>query len=154
MNVKLILICIFIGTFIILPFGIYAQPPTPPHLFQGAAFINNEPAVNGTIISAVINGIEVANTTIENGAYSLMVHGVPDDLVSFYINDIQTDQTALWDMGGISQLNLTVYADDVAIIDDAEIANNEIPKTPGFGVAFTIIGLFSAAYLLSKSKNA
>lgn len=95
-----------------------AVPPIPSS-FWGTVTINGENAPAGTEITARIDGIVRANTTVKfyNGEsiYSLDVpgeDGPPGDsgdeqMIVFYIGNHPAAQTAVWQSGKNVELNLT-----------------------------------------------
>jgi hypothetical protein len=135
--------------FIFLAFGIalFAAPvyanevPALPNAFYGTVTIkDNAPAPVGTIIEArgdgVLTGIQGNPlTTTESGKYGgagaleqkLIVQGDIDERteISFYANGVQAEQTAAWQSGETSELNLTVPTLEVGQIkvgpDDEEV---------------------------------
>jgi hypothetical protein len=111
----------------------YAQEIPPlPHAFYGTIEINDSPAPVGTQVEArgegVRTGIE-GNPIVTTAAG---VYGSPDPMgpklvvqgnildgaiITFYVNGVQTAQTAGWHSGEVTELNLTAT----------------IPKPPGGG---------------------
>ena len=56
-----------------LPDATLAQQ-TPPHIFSGTVTIDGVLAPNGTVITALIDGIEQGSTSVgSGGAYTLLV---------------------------------------------------------------------------------
>tara|TARA_B100000315_G_scaffold259171_1_gene313984 strand:- start:200 stop:1558 length:1359 start_codon:yes stop_codon:yes gene_type:complete len=96
---------------IALPAVVLAQA-APPHAFFGSATVEGIPAPDGTVITAWIDDSQVASTTMSEGRYTVVVvepEGVhyPGETVSFKVGDVEADQTAVWEQGGVNQLNLT-----------------------------------------------
>ena len=58
---------------LILPTTILAAEPPRPAVFGGTATLDGAPAPDGTPVSAVIDGTEVAATTVANGAYAFTI---------------------------------------------------------------------------------
>ncbi len=99
-----------------------AVPPLPSS-FYGTAKYSGANVPLGSVVSARINGVQYAQTTVQvyNGdtVYSLDVPGdddsttgvkeggVPGDTVVFFINGIEADETASWMSGTNVQHNLT-----------------------------------------------
>lgn len=98
------------------------ERPVLPCAFYGSVKINGVDAPIGTVITAEIEGIERGSiTTTEVGKYGgaggleskLGVIGNADDegkIVTFYINGVKADQTALWKSGGVYVVDLTMEA--------------------------------------------
>ncbi len=101
--------------------------PSLPHSFFGTLTINGSPAPAETIVEArgsnVLTGI-AGNPlhTTEKGRYGrsdrlgskLVVQGniTQGTALAFYINGTAADQTAAWQSGGLSELNLSVTISD------------------------------------------
>lgn len=94
-------------------------PPSPPHRFKGYVIDENGDFFpDGTNISAKANGVYYY-TNISDGKYGFSdlteafhVEGNEGDIVSFYVDDTLTSQTATWTTGGLNDdfstyLNLT-----------------------------------------------
>ena len=92
--------------------------PSPPHWFYGSVNINGSPAPDGTTVTARINGIDVASTTTSGGKYGYVnpLFYVPDtdpstrpgETISFFVNGVDTGQTAIFLTGGYTKLDLSV----------------------------------------------
>ena len=67
---------------LILPTTILAAEPAQPSVFGGTATLDGAPAPDGTPVSAVIDGTEVAATTVANGAYAFTISQPPDESYS------------------------------------------------------------------------
>jgi len=95
-------------------------PPGLPHSFGGTVKIGEADAPIGTVISAQYGGVECGSfTTTEVGRYGnpaahdypLKVTGLTDgDIIQFFVNDIDTEQTCAFESGASTELNLTVTA--------------------------------------------
>jgi hypothetical protein len=118
------LICILALTLVIAV--VVAQPvlafPPLPSSFYGTVKLNGANVPLGTLVSARINGVQYASTTVliyqGNTVYSLDIPGedtdVPGiqggsegDTIVFFIGSIQASQTAIWHSGTNVNLNLT-----------------------------------------------
>ena len=99
--------------------------PMLPHAFYGTVTIGGQPAPLDTLVTAKVNGIESGNVTtwqvgeygwglgIPNEEYqgNLLVQGEHisgGDTIEFYINNFKADQTATFDSGEFTELDLTV----------------------------------------------
>ncbi len=107
----------------------YVQPvlafPPMPSSFWGTVKVDGANVSFGTIVSAKINGVQYASTTVINYQgepyYSLDIPGddpdtsgiveggVEGNTILFYIDSIKATQTAPWHSGSIISLNLTGY---------------------------------------------
>ena len=135
MNIKHIkksIMAILLISIILLP--LFATSITPvfaggfpeiPHLFHGIVTINNELAVDGTIVSAKINDIEVSNTTTSNGTYTFSISGVAGNVISFYINGISANQQFNFIQSGTTTLDLSVIIpiESITVTPDATTLN-------------------------------
>jgi len=89
--------------------------PGIPHQFYGSVTLNGQPAPDGTIIVAKINGIEVARTTTKDGKYGYNPIFYIDDPnndrsgkeIRFFVNGIDTGQTKYFCNSCVTELNLT-----------------------------------------------
>jgi len=93
--------------------------PALPHAFYGSVTINGESAPVGTVISAGGAGVESGTlqnpvtTTVEGsygmgGGLKLLVQAEAGSTVTFYVNGISTGQTASFQSGNTSRVNLSV----------------------------------------------
>ncbi len=91
-----------------IPTAVFAQSTTP-HLFTGTAVLDGATAVDGTAITAWVDGQQVAATNIVNGSYVFKVggeSGYAGETVVFKVAAATADQTADWELGGATVLNL------------------------------------------------
>lgn len=100
----------------------WAMPPLPAS-FYGTVKVDGENVSAGTKVSAWINGVKYAETTVQfyagDSVYSLNVAGddpatlgvieggVPGDTVVFHIGEGVTLQTSHWTNGSNREFNLT-----------------------------------------------
>lgn len=83
----------------------------PPHVFLGSATINGSPAADGTVVAALVDGRQVAATTVSSGSYVVEVEAEPTDsfagkTVTFKIGGFPAAETVLWRRDGGTELNL------------------------------------------------
>ena len=81
---------------------------TPPHIFVGAVTIDGLPAPEGTVVRALVDGVEVASAQVEDGKYLPLAILIPGQTVTFMVGDLTAAQTSFTKVGGIELLNLTV----------------------------------------------
>jgi hypothetical protein len=122
--------------------------PALPHAFYGTVTINNTPAEVGTRVSASGTGVTTGipqnpvTTTVAGqygtgGSYLLVQGNIQDGaIITFYINDVSTEQTAVWHSGETTQKDLSVT-----------IAAPPPPPPPGGGAAaiYVTTNLFGIA---------
>jgi hypothetical protein len=115
---KLKLILMALITVILFSNLVFAVPGIP-NAFYGTVTLNGNPAPDGTVVTAKINGVEVARTTTKNGKYGyspvfyvddpnndLCIGGCP--VIHFYVNGIDTGKTAIFCNGCVTEVNLSV----------------------------------------------
>ena len=98
MKNKLLLLAIITAAILLLPAAVLAQPPSLPLLFQGNVTLDSEAAPVGTIISAEVEGVEVATNApggiTETGQYALPVpnDGYTGKMVVFKVDGVVAGQ--------------------------------------------------------------
>lgn len=131
-------------------------PSGPPHAFYGNLLINGESAPVDTKVEAVGTGVkttaynpihtDVAGKYGTSGATGekLIVQGdetlVDGTILTFYVNNVSTEQTYIWQSGNLTELDLSVI----------------IPVTTGaggFGGGGGFLPEFTANLLGSKSTH-
>ena len=105
------LIAVAVVAFLFLmPSGASAQRVIP-HAFLGLATINGSPAADGTVVAALVDGRQVAATSVSGGSYVIEVEPANDSFVgktvTFTIGGIPANETALWTQGEVTELNLS-----------------------------------------------
>ena len=98
-------------------------PPEPPHAFYGDLLINGSPAPAGTKVEAKGTGVDAGTEnpihTAVSGKYGtsgatgekLVVQGdtlVDGTTITFYVDDVSTGQTYVWQSGEKTRLDLAV----------------------------------------------
>lgn len=89
--------------------------PGVPNAFYGYAFVNGQPAENGTQIIAKINGVQAASTTTMGGKYgydpAFYVEDPNQDrtgkAVTFFINGVDAGQTYYFCNACVTPVNLS-----------------------------------------------
>jgi len=94
-----------------LPAVAFAQQ-TPPHIFIGTAFdVSGGPVTVGTLVTAYISGAAQGSTTVRaGGAYTLQVKQGAGTTITFRIGSLDTTETATWQQGGATVLNLNAVS--------------------------------------------
>ena len=82
-----------------------------PHAFLGLATVNGNPASDGTVVAALVDGRQVVAESVSGGSYPvLLVEPDADSFVgktvTFTIGGFQAAETAFWMPGGGTELNL------------------------------------------------
>jgi hypothetical protein len=90
-----------------------SQGLLPPHRFFGTGMLDGTSVADGTVVTALIDGAEVARTTTSGGRYRIDViqpQGKSFDgkTVNFTLKDRQAAQTGRFGIGEVSEVNLTV----------------------------------------------
>ena len=115
-NLK-ILVSIVMAVFFLLPAMTFAQGAQPPCRFYGAVQVDGYDVPDGTVITAIIEGVTYSTTTPE-AAYgpSTYVLKIEPSAGAFYnygtqiyfkIDDHVAKETATWESGNNTELNLT-----------------------------------------------
>jgi len=103
----------------ILPAYAQEMPPAVPHYFAGTVSTSNGPVPEGTVVQALLDGVEIEEAktyvTVQStyelvvpGEYSYQIEG-NEKTVSFNVGGVQASQTAIWQSGGIDDdFDLTV----------------------------------------------
>jgi len=110
---------------------LYAQPPDPGHGFYGTVKVNGRDAAVGTVIRALVDGVEYGNWTVNSpGQYALIVQGDIDEgaTVEFYVGDHKADQTHPFHDGLTTALDLTAPGPPGG--DDDDDDDDGIPPRP------------------------
>ncbi len=80
----------------------------PPHVFTGTVTVNGLGAPEGTLVSAVIDGVQQGSaSTGKGGSYLLQVNQGSGTDISFMVDTLTAEQTASWEQGGADTLDLT-----------------------------------------------
>ena len=91
--------------------SVASAQPAPPHLFIGSATIDGNPAADGTVVAALVDGQQVVAEPVSGGSYTIIVEPKTGSFfgktVTFMIGGIPAKQTALWVEGLATELNLT-----------------------------------------------
>lgn len=83
------------------------------------------PASDGTVITAWVNGIQAASTTVSSGNYILLVEQVTGasfsgQMINFKVGTSEAKQTVLWAQGGATELVLSTLGDDLSDLGPAK----------------------------------
>lgn len=101
----------------LLAAGVVAgSQPSPPESYYGEVTVNGDPAPDGVVVTAVVNGEVKDRITVENGDYGgpgafedkLAVNASEGATVEFLVGGLDTGQTDTLNPGEVTELNLTV----------------------------------------------
>jgi hypothetical protein len=97
--------------FTVMPSGVSAQLEIP-HAFLGLATVNGFPAADGTVVAALVDGRQVVAKSVSGGSYPVLLVEPENDsfvgkTVTFTIGGIVANETAPWEEGGVTELNLS-----------------------------------------------
>ncbi len=84
----------------------------PPQILVGTVTVDGLPAPEGTIVRALVNGVEVASVQVEDGQYLPLAILIPGQTVTFMVGDLTAAETFLTKVGGVNVLNLTAAGSD------------------------------------------
>lgn len=113
MNLKLFITVI--STFLLIS-NIALALPGIPHQFYGTVIVNGGSAPDGTIVTAKINGVQVASTTTSGGRYGyepIFYVGDPNsdrsgDEIVFFVNNVNTGKSYPFQNGGRTYLDFSI----------------------------------------------
>ena len=95
--------------------AVNASVPTqggPPHVFLGSAIINGNPAPEGTVVAALIDGVTVSTVAVNaSGRYGNLQVPTAGAAVTFTIGGLPAAETATSEVGGLGFLNLTAIGE-------------------------------------------
>ncbi len=128
---KYLVAALFMAILTLLPSVASAQRVIP-HAFLGLATVNGNPASDGTVVAAFVDGRQVAAESVSGGSYPvLMVEPDADTFVgktvTFTIGGIPANETALWAQGEVTQLNLTASPTQATPVPRATTAATATP---------------------------
>ena len=114
-NVNLIFVAVAVITLALsmaAPHGVVSasvlSQEQPPHLFMGSATIDGNPAPEGTVVSALVNGATVGSVQVDAmGTYPALIVPTPGVTVTFEVGGFPAAESAITEVGGASILNLT-----------------------------------------------
>jgi len=120
---------------LILPTTILAAEPPRPSVFGGTATLDGAPAPDGTPVSAVIEGTEVAATIVENGAYAFTISQPPGEsysgkTITFLVGGAAAPESGTWEPDGGGVLNLAVLGGQTANTDQIPRVTVPVPLEP------------------------
>jgi len=96
--------------FTLLFFNFVSAIPELPMIVNGEVYINDKPAKIGTEIKATLGEDVVSEFEVtERGKFNLLLQKLDkSDEVEFFVNDIYTNQSVIYQSGDFKQLTLKV----------------------------------------------
>ena len=115
----------------LLPSVVLAQQQIP-HAFLGLATVNGNPASDGTVVAALVDGRQVVAESVSGGSYPVLLvepdaNSFVGKTVTFTIGGIPANETALWTQGEVTQLNLTASPTQATPVPQATAAATATP---------------------------
>jgi len=85
-----------------------------PHAFLGLATVNGNPAADGTVVAAFVDGQQVDEKYVTGGAYPVLLVAPTTDsfvgkTVTFTVGGLPAVETFSWRQGEVTELNLTAF---------------------------------------------
>ena len=125
--------------------------PGIPHQFYGSVSINGKPASDGAIVSAKIDGVEVARTYVKNGKYGynpiFYIEDPENEMsgkeVKFFINGVFTGKTKFFCNGCVTLLDLSI-----------NVEKSSLEENKGGGPSSSSIGSTLATQPLEEENRA
>lgn len=95
---------------ILLSLTFITAVPQLPMIITGEVYINEKPAKIGTEITVILKGDEVVQTEItEKGKFNLLLQKLSEgDEVEFYVDNINSEESVIYQSGDFKQLTLKV----------------------------------------------
>ena len=95
---------------LIAGFSIVSAIPELPMIVNGEVYINDKPAKIGTEIKAILGEDVVSEFEVtERGKFNLLLQKLDkSDEVEFFVDDIYTNQSVIYQSGDFQQLTLKV----------------------------------------------
>ncbi len=150
---------------VFLPLIAFAQSPGIPHKFYGTVTMENGVAPNGLTVEAEIGG-EIFGTSITNndgkyGYSDLMIVTDPrgnnnGEEIKFYVSGIETEETAIFENGASSEINLTVPGEAGIITnnEDETIENKTVAVSSNQSASIEMGDSLNVIVSSAKSTNA
>ena len=99
-----------------------------PHVFFGMVTVDDQPAPQGTVIAAIVDGATVASVTVDAfGRYDGLSVAPADKTVTFTVDGLPANETATTQAGGATTLDLT--ASTTGQQQNAQPTSVAVPQT-------------------------
>ena len=137
---KILALLATVALLALVPVALFAQQPDTPHQFYGTATLEGGTlAPDGTVVAALLDGVEVATTEVESsfqdGFYLLRVGAAAGDptfaggTVTFTVDGVATGDSIAW----LSQAtnDPDVAGDDLNLTGGGAVAEeDDVPEVP------------------------
>lgn len=129
---------IALGICLIVP-AIASAIPGIPHQFYGTVKFADGSAPDGTVVEAKIGDITVVSTQTKYGKYGYNDSGLfyvdnpnssTEKTIQFFVDEVNTGKTAVFEAGKIENLNLTLDT-DIPTDNDPGVQTNDPPADSG-----------------------
>ena len=127
---KYLVAALFVVILTLSPSVASAQPALP-HVFIGSAPVNGNPAADGPVVAALVDGQQVAAAPVSGGSYHVVVGPKTGSFigktVTFTIGGIPAKQTAFYVVGEGTELDLTATPTQATPVPQATPAATATP---------------------------
>lgn len=133
---KLSFLLLLVSALVWITVGLAAGQGTLPHTFYGTVYLNGSPVPPDTQITARIDETVCSTTrTDANSQYVLDVPsagekpgcGVDEVTIHFFIDEVEADQTAAFESGSLTQLDLSATVEEPSPTPTSSVAPTETP---------------------------
>ena len=110
---------------LLLPGAAYGQDSTlPPHVFTGGVMLDGVQASDGTVVRAIVDGLERGRNTVRDGRYVIPVSGGSvGSSITFMVGSFPASEQGVLSMGGGTIL-------DLAASSGSPIVTNPVTALP------------------------
>jgi len=124
---------------LLMPTAALAAPGIPHQFYGSVSYTNGTIPADGISVEAKIGGVVVKSSTVTSGKYgyapNLFMITDPDSLrkgqtISFFLGGVNTGQTAIFDNGGYTSLNLSTAAPVVNTPSGGGSGGTPVTSTP------------------------
>jgi hypothetical protein len=109
-KVRVLALLTALALLLTMPAAAYAQA-VPPHIFVGQAMVDGDDAMDGTIVTAMIDEEVKGSTTVMDGWYTLPVRHGNGTEISFMLGSMNVMEKGSWMQGGATLMNLMTGTD-------------------------------------------
>ncbi len=109
-KVRILALLTALALLLTLPAAAYAQT-VPPHIFVGQAMMDGDDAMDGTVVTAMIDEEVKGSTTVMDGRYIMPVSHGSGTEISFMVGSMKIMDKGSWMQGGTTMMNLIAGLD-------------------------------------------
>lgn len=114
----------------IMAFPAVALAQQPPNMFVGSVTQDGVPVPEGTEVTAWIDGVQVGAGNVTGDQYQVLVvqpegQSFDDKTVTFQVAGKDVPETAIWQVGGATEVNLSAPA-----LEQPSVNNERTPPEP------------------------